>query len=41
MMAAQDAAPAAETPAAPEDDRPEMDIDFWTLLVEARIIQLG
>ncbi len=42
MMAAPDSAPAApQSPAPPKDDAPEMDIDFWTLLVEARIIRVG
>ncbi len=42
MMAELENAPAAPQESAPEkDDAPEMDIDFWTLLVEARIIRVG
>ena len=42
MMAELENAPAApQESASGKDDAPEMDIDFWALLVEARIIQLG
>ena len=42
MMAELENTPAAPQESAPdEDDALEMDIDFWTLLVEARIIQVG
>ena len=42
MMAEMENTPAAPQASAPgKDDDTEMDIDFWTLLVEARIIQVG
>ncbi len=39
MMAELENVPQQSAP--DEDDAPEMDIDFWTLLVEARIIRVG
>ena len=50
-MAASNAAPESnvlnesnvsrDNPAPARDGAPEIDIDFWTLLVEARIITIG
>ena len=42
MMAELENAPASPQESAPgKDDAPEMDIDYWALLVEARIIRVG
>ncbi len=42
MAAPVSGAPAAPQSPAPEPgDAPEIDIDYWTLLCEARIIRVG